>query len=484
MLLIYSGNVSYEAPPLVLLLAARSHSPARRCITSKGCPRLIENSLEKHSQVAQSSPLPATSSLSNASWLKLLHTRGTTLEHSYLNTLLQQAAFQHFSHSSLYLKHTFSQTLLPPFTSLHSLVPQLVSLRPDSFQHLSVFLPPSHPFSLSPTMQFESPNFHFDVDDTFSLCSQPMSCPSTANSFSSSSSSASLYDPFTPTSRRSTPHELITMEFDGSVHSHARRVELTPPSTLGSNSSPKYVLAGTPVVKTEPDQQNNHQQVGFPNSMPGTPMKREPVAFDYMEAVLHHSSPMGSLTPSNSFNMYAISPEGSTAAMGGHTPFIMTPTHSLSGSEPPDTASSTWSCTNDSPISFFPHKENMPSNYEVLEIERSSLSPYRVSHHHHHHHHDGDANSPNRMRAQRKMLVHEAQRKSHELQRVAEFPPARTPLRSNSGSNSAGRKRGPKATTPPSSSLNVVQRSPCRCDYPNCTKVFRRNEHLKRHKQT
>ncbi|KAL7940321.1 hypothetical protein V8C42DRAFT_337847 [Trichoderma barbatum] len=34
------------------------------------------------------------------------------------------------------------------------------------------------------------------------------------------------------------------------------------------------------------------------------------------------------------------------------------------------------------------------------------------------------------------------------------------------------------------SSYNVVRNAACKCDYPNCQKAYRRNEHLKRHKQS
>jgi hypothetical protein len=292
--------------------------------------------------------------------------------------------------------------------------------------------------------QFESSDFRFDAEDSFSLCSQPMSCPSTSTSFSSASSA---YDPFTPTSRRSTPHELATMEFDGSYHSHSHRVELTPPSTMGG----KFMFG--PVVKTEPD------QMPYPDTLPNTPMKRESVGFDYMEMNMPHNSSMGSLTPSNSFGMYAISPEGAM----GHTSFMMTPTQSLSGSEAADTSSS-WSCANDSPISFFPNKQQTHSDYDVLDMGRHSVSPYHVH----------DPTSPNRMRAQRKM--HEVQRKTtelHNLQRGSDFQ--RAQIRTT-------RKRS--VSKPESSSVDVVRRAPCKCDYPGCHKAFRRNEHLKRHKQT
>ncbi|CAM1510484.1 Fc.00g008190.m01.CDS01 [Cosmosporella sp. VM-42] len=288
-------------------------------------------------------------------------------------------------------------------------------------------------------MQYE-PDYRFDMDDSFSMCSQSMSCPSTSTSFSSASSA---YDPFTPTSRRSTPHEL-SMDFDGS-YSSANRAEMTP-SSMG-----KYIFGP---VKTEPE------QLSF-DGLPDTPMKREGMGFEYdhmleMNMGHHPHSSMGSLTPSNSFGMYAISPE---AALGA-TSFMMTPTQSLSGSEGADTSSSSWSCANDSPITFFPDKTQLPNDFEVLDLDRHSHSPLgRYPLH--------DPTSPNRMRAQRKsIMVHEIQRKSNELQRVQ--------IRSS-------RKRSDK---PESAPVDVVRRAMCKCDYPGCHKAFRRNEHLKRHKQT
>ncbi|KAM6538396.1 hypothetical protein FALCPG4_000273 [Fusarium falciforme] len=288
-------------------------------------------------------------------------------------------------------------------------------------------------------MQFES-DFRFDMDDSFSLCSQPMSCPSTSTSFSSASSA---YDPFTPTSRRSTPHEFGTMEFDGPYSASSQRTELTPPSS----SMGKFLFGP---VKSEPE------QMPFSDGLPNTPIKREHIGFDYeqmLEMNMAHQGSMGSLTPSNSFGMYGYSPEASMGAAS----FMMTPTQSLSGSEAADTASS-WSCANDSPISFFPSKQ-LSSEFESFDLDRHSQSPLDAYSLH-------DPNSPNRMRAQRKMMVHEIQRKTTELQRAQ--------IRSS-------RKRSDK---PESAQVDVVRRAMCKCDYPGCHKAFRRNEHLKRHKQT
>ncbi|PHH84370.1 hypothetical protein CDD83_2038 [Cordyceps sp. RAO-2017] len=310
-------------------------------------------------------------------------------------------------------------------------------------------------------MQFES-DFRFDMDDSFSMCSQAMSCPSTGTSFSSASSA---YDPFTPTSRRSTPNEL-SLDFDGSSFAASHPSEITPPTNAanqsgsGSGSStgnamPKYMFGP---VKSEPE------QMPFPNSLPSTPMRKmDGMAtpdYDHMlDMNLASQHSMGSVTPSGPYPLYAISPH--TTMGPGPGPFMMTPTHSLSGSEMAESSSS-WSCANDSPISFFPpqQKNLAPHELEALEMERQSQSPLERFHLH-------GPPSPGRLRAHRKMMVHEIQRKTTELQRAQ--------IR-------ASRKvAGPGGE---GAAVDVVRRAMCKCDYPGCHKAFRRNEHLKRHKQT
>jgi hypothetical protein len=142
----------------------------------------------------------------------------------------------------------------------------------------------------------------------------------------------------------------------------------------------------------------------------------------------------------------------------GPTSFMMTPTQSLSGSDMGDHTQ--WACPTESPINFFP-PTRLPQHHEmqVLEPERHSQSPLgRFPMH--------GPPSPGRMRAHRKMMVHEIQRKSTELQRAQ--------IR-------ASRKRPGKHEHV---DVDVVRRAMCKCDYPGCNKAFRRNEHLKRHKQT
>ncbi|KJZ73140.1 hypothetical protein HIM_07524 [Hirsutella minnesotensis 3608] len=294
-------------------------------------------------------------------------------------------------------------------------------------------------------MQFDT-DFGFDMRDGFNMCSQPMTCASTGTSFSSASSTC---DPFTPTSRRSTPNDL-SIEYDDASYTTfnaSHNNDMTPPSSMS-----KYMFGA---VKPEPE------QMPFPNSLPSTPMRKmDGMAtpdYDHMIDMnsLHPQHAMGSVTPSGPYSMYAISPHTTMPA----GPFMMTPTHSLSGSEMAESSSS-WSCATESPISFFSQQQKSlaPHELEALEMERQSQSPLERFHLH-------GPPSPGRLRAHRKMMVHEIQRKTTELQRAQ----IRASRKMSSQSDGA---------------VDVVRRAMCKCDYPGCHKAFRRNEHLKRHKQT
>ncbi|PCD21383.1 hypothetical protein AU210_016348 [Fusarium oxysporum f. sp. radicis-cucumerinum] len=175
------------------------------------------------------------------------------------------------------------------------------------------------------------------MDETCSLCSQPLSCPSTTTTTSFSSAS-SAYGALTHTSRRSTPHGVCKTDYDGPHNSVSHPgAELTPPS---SAMGP---------VKTEPE------HISFLDSLPNTPMKREQPGFEYehmMDMNMAHHGSIGSSIPSNSFGMYSYSPDASM----GPASLMMTPPQSISGSEAAETGSS-WSCANDSPISFFPNRQ-------------------------------------------------------------------------------------------------------------------------------
>ncbi|KAI3573402.1 hypothetical protein IWW34DRAFT_823785 [Fusarium oxysporum f. sp. albedinis] len=276
------------------------------------------------------------------------------------------------------------------------------------------------------------------MDRTQDICSQPMSCLSTATSFSA----PSAYDPFTPTSRRSTPHEFGNMGFDDPYYSVPHRTELIPPSSAMG----KFMFGPG---NAEPE------HISFSDSPPNTPMKREQLGFEYenmMEMNMAHQGSMGSLTRSNSFDMYGYSPDASIGASSS----VMTPTQSISDSEAAETDSS-WSCANEGPISSFPNRQ-LSSDFDSFDVDRNSHS--ELGYHLH------DPHSPNRMRAQRKLMVHEIQPKIAKLQRAQ--------IRSS-------RKRSIKPDPAP---VDVVRRAMCKCGYPGCHKAFRRKEHLKRHRQT
>ncbi|KAF5973459.1 zinc finger protein odd-paired-like (opl) [Fusarium bulbicola] len=278
--------------------------------------------------------------------------------------------------------------------------------------------------------------YRFGMDDSFGLCSQPMSCPSTTSSVSSASSA---YDPFTPTSRRSTPHEFGNMDFDGPCNLVSHQEE----PTLASSAMGKFMFGP---IKPDPE------HISFSDSLPNTPMKQEQLGFECMHMIdvnVAQHGPICSLIPSNSFGMYSYSPDASM----GPASFIMTPTQSISGSEATET-DSPWSCANDSPISFFSNSQ-LSSEFGNLNMDCHDQS-YQLY----------ESNSPNRIRARRRSMVHEIQQKSAELQRAQ---------------IQTSRKRSIK---PDSAQVDVVRRAMCKCDYPGCHKAFRRNEHLKRHKQT
>ncbi|EXA29527.1 hypothetical protein FOVG_18992 [Fusarium oxysporum f. sp. pisi HDV247] len=287
-------------------------------------------------------------------------------------------------------------------------------------------------------MHFES-DCRFGMDPIFSQYSLALSCPSTTTS---SSSASSTYCPFTPTSRRSTSHEFGNMDFDGHCNSVSHRAELTPPSSAMGKS-----MLGP--VKPEPE------RISFSDSLPNTPMKQEQLSFEYehtMEINMAHHGLMGSLTPSNSSGMSSYSADAAMVPAS----FMMTPTQSISGSEAAETGLP-WSCANDSPLSFFPERQ-LSRDFDPFDMDCDSQSP--LGYHLH------DRNSPNRMYAQRKLMVYEIQQKSAGLQRAQIQSSRKGSIKHNSAQ------------------VDVVRRAMCKCDYPGCHKAFRRNEHLKRHKQT
>ncbi|PNP44181.1 hypothetical protein THARTR1_11072 [Trichoderma harzianum] len=169
-----------------------------------------------------------------------------------------------------------------------------------------------------------------------------------------------------------------------------------------------------------------------------------------MNNMTSHS--IGSITPSG--------PVVYTEAPLQPAPYIITPTHSISPSEMADSVPS-WPCNNDSPISFFRPKVQSPHEVEPMDLHRYSQSPMGRYYLH------GQPVSPNRV-------------------------PTRTPVhalvRTRMKTAALERQMGVPRKVPEKqahdNSYDVVRKAMCKCDYPNCQKAFRRNEHLKRHKQT
>ncbi|KAL6864509.1 hypothetical protein J3F83DRAFT_138958 [Trichoderma novae-zelandiae] len=280
-------------------------------------------------------------------------------------------------------------------------------------------------------MQHAEPEYRF-LDEGLSLA---ISCPTTSFS-SASSNSSSPYEVFTPTSRRSTPNDL-RLDFDG-YQSYGGHGDLTPPSVMH-----KYMFGP---VKAEHDRMSFSSTDG--TLPPSTPLRKmsDGMPYDHildMNNMTTHS--MGSLTPSGPLPVYT----------EAHSPYIMTPTHSISPSEMGDNASS-W-CNSNSPIFSLGQKVQSPQDVEALELRysQSSMRQYYVH---------GLQVSPNRLSAQRQAMVREARLKTTELHHQM--------------------KSSRRVPEKHDNSYDVVRKAMCKCDYPNCQKAFRRNEHLKRHKQT
>ncbi|KAF4464528.1 zinc finger odd-paired-like (opl) [Fusarium albosuccineum] len=268
--------------------------------------------------------------------------------------------------------------------------------------------------------QFD-PDFPFDMEGCISFSSQVMPCPSTPISFPSGSSS---YDPFSPTSRVSTPHELSIIKLGGSYGSCSNSFEVVSPSTMG-----RFMMG--------PE---------FPDGPPNTPIERELVDFNYEDFKIAPNGPIGSPTLSNSSGLYDICPETVDDAAS----FVMTPSQMLSGSKAADIYSS-WSYAGDGPF-FSPQKHQFPNNYQVLGSSPQSVSTYHIY----------GSSSPKQMRARPRMMVNKIQRKKAE----GHLETKKQPINFDADP------------------LDLAWDAMCNCDYPGCHKAFRRKEHLKRHKQT
>lgn len=197
------------------------------------------------------------------------------------------------------------------------------------------------------------------------------------------------------------------------------------------------------------------ERIPSSNAVPSSPIKQEQLGSEdecLDDMNMAHCESTGQSRRSNSFTMYNDSFEASART----TSCMSKLTQSLFGSEVAENDSS-WSGAKDSPTSFFPNKQ-LSTAFELFDLDRHSQSSPGYSLH--------DLDSPNRMRVQRKMVVHRIQRDTTELQRAQIRSPRKRSIESDP------------------SQVDVIRRAMCTCDYSGCRKAFRRNEHLKRHKQT
>ncbi|PON23676.1 hypothetical protein TGAM01_v207323 [Trichoderma gamsii] len=276
-----------------------------------------------------------------------------------------------------------------------------------------------------------------------------LQCPQSAILSSVSSNSSPPYEVFTPISRRSTSNE-IRMDFDD-PYQYASTP--TPPAVV----MPKYLYPVHP-VKAE------HECMSFSSSdgtlSPSTP-HRKMHGFMSHEYILDvnsiNSHSMGSISPSGPVHAYT------EASLPSTSYNIMTPTHSVSPSEIVESNGTTW-CNSDSPI-FFRPKQQSPQHVEPLNLhQRYSESPMGQRYNNNYHPH---SQSPHRLASQRGPAWNAAvMTKSAHLQETIRIERKVVPEKNDPGS------------------YDVVRKAMCKCDYPNCHKAFRRNEHLKRHKQT
>lgn len=299
-----------------------------------------------------------------------------------------------------------------------------------------------------------------DADSSFTFGSSP------SGSFSSSASS--LYDPFTPNSRTSTPQQLIN--FDASFDGESMMFDLTPPPSATSNCFP---LDFKPTVA--PNMVDH-------NGMPSTPLRCNNI----FDTTISHGNL--DFTPTQNMELYNFSDSL------GSSPFLVSsPSQQFNGSTTNYDLASLWGAhTDGSPITF-----SSPG----LHLATPDSSSF---HSHHGHDRRRVAMDGPQMRSamlQQHTMDQLVEDQSHQMtEQDMEQAQARdqsaygrrvqqTPTKSRTSKpRSATRKSG--AGTPGNYRVSKVagldisraNKGKYKCDVPNCPKRYTRAEHLKRHK--
>lgn len=304
-------------------------------------------------------------------------------------------------------------------------------------------------------MQYKD-DFRFPVEDSFTT-SQSFHYPALTHS----NTGSSVYDRLTPDSRRSTPTG-IKIEYD--EHNIPRYpVDLSPPHGAPGN----YILRSSKM---------DAENISFTDTLPSTPMKRYDSfssVYDMVDMNLGQHN-IHTLTPSNSFGIYNVSPQAiedsapTALMMTPSSSIMMTPTRSMSGSDLADSPSPWSGEIQDSPNHFFGQTQ-MVDNMEPLHLNPQAsfmMAPEALP---------GTA-SPEAL--QRQMMILQAQQRSEDLHR-AQHDRSRALMRVQ---HRRHQKRGVESSQGPP--VEFVSAAKHKCEYPGCSKAFRRMEHLKRHKQT
>lgn len=299
-----------------------------------------------------------------------------------------------------------------------------------------------------------------DSDSSFDFGSSP------GGSFSSASS---LYDPFTPNSRTSTPQQLIN--FDPSFNGESMMFDLTPPPSATSNCFP---MEFKPAVG---------QNMVDHNGIPSTPMRCNNI----FDTTISHGNL--DFTPTQNMDLYNF-PESI-----GSSPFLVSsPTQQYNGNTSNYDLASIWGTQTDgSPITF-----SSPGLHLATPPESSPF--------HNHHGHDRRRVAMDGPQMRSAMLqqhtMDQLVEEQHALDQMTEAnaeqaraqsaygrhvqqTPTKTRTskpRSATRKSTAGTPGNYRVSKSTGLDISRVNKGKYKCDVPNCPKRYTRAEHLKRHK--
>ncbi|KAI8958873.1 hypothetical protein F5Y11DRAFT_26080 [Daldinia sp. FL1419] len=272
--------------------------------------------------------------------------------------------------------------------------------------------------------------------DEFHLEGQAISCASATGSFSSASTGSSMpSEPYTPTSGRSTPGiRSLSMGHDAVAYPTPTGFDLTPPSSGYGGYFP-------PDAKAE-----LHRYMDYHSASPSpsrkSSMQSQSIDFDYAPVLPatythlsgqdpslehHNSQPMGHYP----FGEYTASPQFPVSTNSYHLDNATCDTTSM------------WPWPGHSPVFFGRgnHSASPSPSQPLSARERNALTPaYLASH------------------GKRRVSVDKVQQRTSALQKAQDRHGVR---------------------------IERIAAATFKCNYPNCPKgPFKRQEHLKRHKNT